>query len=102
MGFIEPRDNRTCFDRTSYLKELVELCRGDITLTLVKLNTSHLQMKTNCYELRNVCVKLVKCNGNVAALQFSQPNNAYLKNRIINFDVIIHILLTSNVLRLIQ
>ena len=42
---IEPRDNRTCIDHTSYFKELVELFQGDITLTLVKMNTSVLQLR---------------------------------------------------------
>ena len=39
-GFIEPKDNRTCFARKSYLTGPVELCQRDVTLTLAKLNTA--------------------------------------------------------------
>ena len=40
--FIGPKDNKTCFARKIYLKEPVELCQWDVTLTLVKLNTAQI------------------------------------------------------------
>ena len=91
MRFIEPKDNRTCFARKSYLTMLtepVEWCQNHDTLTLVKLNTTHLQMKK--YVIWGK-LSSEKCVNIMVSL----------KCRIINFDVIIHILLMSNILKLL-
>ena len=43
MESIEPKDNRTCFARKSYLTMLTEpvkLCQRDVKLTLVIQNTA--------------------------------------------------------------
>ena len=74
-GFIEPKDNRTCFVLKMYLTEPVELCQWDVTLTLVKLNTAQIcKIKTTCYA-REVSIKLANCNRNFATRPFSHQKN---------------------------
>ena len=71
-GYIEPKDNRACFARKSYLAMFTEpekLCQRDVTLTLVILNTAYLQMDTTCYT-RDLSIKLDKCNPNFATWPF--------------------------------
>ena len=69
-------------------------------MTLVKLTTAQTQMKTTCY-MQEVSIKLAKCNLNFAILSSEKCVNIMvpLTCRIMNFDFIMHILLTSNILK---
>ena len=66
-------------------------------------HSTHLHMKPTSY-MRKVIIKLANCNQNFATWPFSHQKNCVnimvlLKCRIMNFDVKIYILLTSNILK---
>ena len=54
MGFIEPKDNRTCFAHKRYLTEPVDLCQRNVTLTLDKLNTAQIGNENNLSYARSI------------------------------------------------
>ena len=84
------------------LTEPVKLCQWNVTLTLVILNTAiHLQMKTTRH-MREVSIKLANCNRNFATSEKCINMMVTLNGRIINFDVMIYILLTSKVIILAE
>ena len=56
-GRIEPKDNRTCFARKSYLTEPVELCQRDVYIDVSQ--TIH-QSLYNANE-KKTCIKLANC-----------------------------------------
>ena len=57
------------------LTEPVELCQRDVILTLLKLNTAYLQMKTTCY-MWEASIKFANSNRNFATWLFFPQKNA--------------------------